>query len=44
MNFYIHIGYPKTSSTFLQQIILPKIKNCNILNKDKPEIRNNIII
>ena len=43
MTFYIHIGYPKTSSTFLQQEILPKIKNCNILNKDKPEIRNNIL-
>ena len=42
MNFYIHIGYPKAASTFLQEIILPKLKNCNVLDKDKYEVRNQI--
>ena len=43
MNFYLHIGYPKTASTFLQQIIFPKLKNCNVLDKDKYEIRHQIL-
>tara|TARA_B110000971_G_C19926830_1_gene461970 strand:+ start:42 stop:992 length:951 start_codon:yes stop_codon:yes gene_type:complete len=42
MNFYIHIGYPKAASTFLQKTILPKLKNCNVLDKDKSEVRNQI--
>ena len=30
---YIHVGYPKAASTFLQKGILPNIKNLKFLNK-----------
>ena len=42
MNIYIHIGYPKTGSTFLQKVIFPKISTMDILDKDNPELRRNI--
>jgi len=31
--FYIHIGYPKTGTTYLQNIIFPNIDNLYYLGK-----------
>jgi len=30
----VHVGYPKTGSTFLQKDVFPKIKNVNFLTND----------
>ena len=34
MKFFMHIGLPKTASTFLQKNVFPKIKNVNFGTPD----------
>ena len=33
--YFIHIGFPKTASTFLQTNVFPNIKKINYANKEE---------
>ena len=46
MKFFVHIGYPKTASTYLQKNIFPNIEDASYIGKpfsvSFTEIINNI--